>query len=238
MGRPGAARVSIGLSILCLLALLLALVKPQPSASARTNAVPKFYRIKGHPLTPWGDYGDILQHGMTAHLGRVGGLLSLERTGPYMPPITFPGTGDVVLTSAAKALLEGSGLSGFVFQPVNKTRIVELPWHDWDLTTGDPPELPRSGEPEDYILERQPSPRVAREMGDIWELVVPITARIGRPQPVVKSYRELYVERHSWNGADIFRGDGFGAVLVTERAKLWLEEHLGAYTEFEEFNCR
>ena len=54
----------------------------------------------------------------------------------------------------------------------------------------------------------------------------------------MNSYRELYVERNSWNGADVFRGDGFGGVLVTERAKLWLEGHLGAYTEFEEFNCR
>jgi hypothetical protein len=75
-------------------------------------------------------------------------------------------------------------------------------------------------------------------MGDIWELVVPITARIGRPRPIVNSYRELYLEPNTWNGADIFRGDGFGGVLVTERAKLWLEGHLGAYTEFEEFDCR
>ncbi len=47
----------------------------------------KFYRIHSHRLTNWGDYGDILQHGITAHLARVGGRLSLERTGPYMPPV-------------------------------------------------------------------------------------------------------------------------------------------------------
>lgn len=232
-------RTSVALGVLCLLSLLLAFVQFRPSVHWRIDAVhQKFYRIHEHPLMPWGDYGDVLQHSMTAHLPRVGGLLSLERTGPYMPPITFPGVGDVVLTATAKALLEGSGLSGFTFRPVNKTRIVELHWREWDLTADDPPELPESGEPEDYILEREPDSRVEREMGDIWELVVPITARIGRTQPVVRSHGELFVERNSWNGADIFRGDGLGAVLVTERAKLWLEGHLGGYTEFEEIVFR
>jgi hypothetical protein len=198
----------------------------------------KFYRIKEHPLTLWGDYGNILQHGMTVHQARVGGLLSLERTGPYMPPITFPGAGDVVLTSAGRALLEASALNGFTFQPVAKARIVELHWHEWDRTTGDPPEFPESGEPEDYILAREPNADVAREMGDLWELVVPITAIIGRPRPMVMSYRELYIEVNSWNGSDVFRGDGFGAILVTEGAKLWLAEHFGDYMEFDEFDSR
>src|SRR5262249_14925382 len=53
--------------------------------------------------TPWGDYGDILFHGMTAHLDRHDEMLQLERTGPYMPPITFPGIGDIVVTDAFKA---------------------------------------------------------------------------------------------------------------------------------------
>jgi hypothetical protein len=101
--------VSTVLGKVCLLSVLLALMKFNPSVYRKIDAVhPKFYRIEGHPLTPWGDYGNILQHGMTAHLGRVGGLLSLERTGPYMPPITFPGAGDVVLTVGAKA---SSGIS-------------------------------------------------------------------------------------------------------------------------------
>jgi hypothetical protein len=200
--------------------------------------MPKFYRITEHPLTSWGDYGHILQHGMTAHLARVGGLLSLERTGPYMPPITLPGFGDVVLTPAGKALLEASGLSGFTFRPVNKARIVELHWHEWDLTTDDPPEFPESGEPEDYILARQPNAGLAREMGDLSELVVPITAIIGRQRTIVDSFRELYIELNSWNGSDVFRGDGFGSILVTEGAKLWLAEHLGSYIEFDEFDSR
>jgi hypothetical protein len=30
----------------------------------------------------WGDYGDILQHGMASHSAKLGGRLALERTGP------------------------------------------------------------------------------------------------------------------------------------------------------------
>jgi len=199
---------------------------------------PKFYRIESHEMTPWGGYGDILQHGMTGHRERKGGLLCLERTGPYIPPITFPDVGVIVLTSAGRALLETSSLSGFGFQPVHKTGIVDLPWHEWDLTADDPPEYPESGEPVGYILERPSSSRVARQMGDIWELVVPVAAKIGRQSGIVRSFREMYVELDSWNGADIFRGDGYGAVLVTEPAKLWLQEHFEGYVEFQEFNCK
>jgi hypothetical protein len=45
---------------------------------------------------PWGDYGNILVHGMSAHAGRsMDGRIRLERTGPFVPPITFPGIGDI-----------------------------------------------------------------------------------------------------------------------------------------------
>jgi hypothetical protein len=199
---------------------------------------PRFYRIQANRFVPWGDYGSILQHGMTGRLGRVDGLLSLERTGPYMPPITFPGIGDVVLSSGGRALLEYPGWSGFTFQPVHKTRIVNIPWHEWDLTTFDPPVRPASGEPENYILKRRHDTGVAGEMGDIWELVVPRTARIGRESEIVKSWSELYIELNSWNGAEVFRGVGAAGVLVVERVKSFLEEHVGDFVIFEEFSSR
>jgi hypothetical protein len=134
--------------------------------------------------------------------------------------------------------MEASGLTGFEFQPVHKAAIVDLRWEQWDLTTNEPPEYPESGEPEDYILGRRSSAKTAKEIGDIWELVVPATAKIGRPRRIVDSFRELYVELGSWNGADVFRGDGCLAVLTTEPAKLWFEEHLWEYVDFQEFDCR
>lgn len=97
---------------------------------------------------------------------RVGGRLSLERTGPYIPPITLPGIGDIVLTSEARKRLEGSGLAGFGFVPVEKTLIVELHWDAWNLDADAPPEFPDSGEPEDYVLGKRHSATAAEALGE------------------------------------------------------------------------
>jgi hypothetical protein len=68
----------------------------------------------------WGDYAYILQNGMTMHSARMGGKVALERTGPYIPPITFPGL-SMLLTNEAREVLEHSELTGFEFLPVEKS---------------------------------------------------------------------------------------------------------------------
>ncbi|HEY6944729.1 MAG TPA: hypothetical protein VI431_06290 [Candidatus Acidoferrum sp.] len=181
----------------------------------------------------WGDYGDILQHGMTAHLPRADGLLQLERTGPYVPPITLPGIGDVVLTSPARQLLESSELKDFSFRPVRKVLTVELHWEKWDWNADEPEHYPDSGEPEDYILGQPDSPSASAVLGDLWELVVSATAMILRPKPNVGS--DLLLDLRTWNGADLFRSNGFSSVLFSERARDWFTEHWGEYVEFDEF---
>ena len=180
----------------------------------------------------WGDYGHILQHGMSR---RRGGLLALERTGPYISPITFPGIGDVLLTSSARTLLESSGLTGFSFRPVEKALTVELHWENWDLGSEDPPVFPDSGEPEDYLLGQPDSPSASAALGALWELVVPATASILRPKSVVDSYKELLLDLNTWNGADLFRSDGYGSILFSERGRNWFTEHWREYVEFQEF---
>jgi hypothetical protein len=62
------------------------------------------FKIESRSIIPgeWGDYGHILQHGMASHSPRIGGRLALERTGPFIPPVTLPGIGDVVLDSHAR----------------------------------------------------------------------------------------------------------------------------------------
>lgn len=196
-----------------------------------------FFTIRGQSIMPkdWGDYGDILQDGMTAHLPRLDGRLSLERTGPYIPPITLPGIGDIVLTNEARGLLEGSGLSGFSFVPVEKTLIVELHWETWNLNADEPPEFPDSGEPEDYVLGKPHSPTAAEALGNLWEVAIPNTATIIRPQSTMASYKELKLDLSSWNGADLFRSEGYGRALFSKRARDWFTEHWGMYVLFDEF---
>jgi hypothetical protein len=172
---------------------------------------------------------------MSAHLPRLDGKLALERTGPYIPPVTLPGIGDIVLTSEAKKLLETSGLSGFSLATVEKALIVELPWEGWDLDAKEPAEFPDSGEPEGYILGKPHSPRAAAALGELWEVLVPRTLTILRRLSIVSSYKELQIDQSTWNGADLVRGDGYGSILFSERARDWFSEHWGKYVEFDEF---
>jgi hypothetical protein len=64
---------------------------------------------------------------MTAHQERIrDGLLQLERTGPFVPPVTLTGLEDLLVTDAFRSRLEHSPLAGTGFRPVQKTRIVRL----------------------------------------------------------------------------------------------------------------
>ena len=83
---------------------------------------------------PWGDYGHVLTHGLSARLDRQKGLIQLERTGPSIAPITLPNYNDVIVTQGLQLALEQSGLTGFSFQPVIKRHIVDLDWEGWDVT--------------------------------------------------------------------------------------------------------
>ena len=199
--------------------------------------MPTFFKIESRSILPdaWGDYGDILQHGMTAHSSRIDGNLALERTGPYIPPITLPGIGDIILTTEARRLLESSGLTGFAFRPVEKKLIVELHWENWDLNDEQPPEYPESGEPEDYILGKQNNKTASDALGDLWEISVANIATILRPTEIVRSFRELRIDLRSWNGADLIRGSGYGSMLFTDRAQEWFTGRWGEYIQFEPF---
>jgi hypothetical protein len=186
----------------------------------------------------WGDYGEILQHGMASHRPRVGGRLALERTGPYIPPITLPGIGHVILNSQARQLLESSGLTGFSFRPVEKVLTVELRWENWNLTADEPPRFPDSGEPEDYILGQPDSPAASAALGELWEVSVPDTATILCPEGIINSYKELRLDLSTWNGADLFRSDGYSSILFTERACEWFSDKWGKYVDFGEFPAK
>lgn len=199
---------------------------------------PSFFKISAHSIIPgdWGDYGDILQQGMAGRTDGVGGCLELLRTGPYIPPITFPGIFEFVLTSEARALLEHSDLTGCSFRPVEKKLVVELRWENWDLDADEPLEYPESGEPEDYIYGKPHSPEAAAALGDLWEVVFSRTARVMKPD---KPYtfdidKEFLIDTSTWDGSDIFGSKDVDYVYFTERAQNWFFGQFGEYVDFEQ----
>lgn len=175
------------------------------------SAVCKIYKAD----SPWGDYGRLLIHGMSAHLGRKGGEngpIQYERTGPFVPPITFPGIGDIIVTDAMKLAMEAAGFRGISFRTVILAHIVEVPWHTWDIKAEEPKYYPEGGEPEEYILAKEHDPVLARQIGPLWEVVV---------------------QEGSEKDCDMFKIPGSGRTHVSGRARLWFQKYFSRWTSLE-----
>ncbi len=170
---------------------------------------------------PWGDFGKILIHGMTANSPRSNGLLCLERTGPYVPPITFPSVSDIVVTDAFRQALEPQGFTGFEWRPVIKKHIVPFAWEHWDRAALEPEVYPHDGGPEDYVLSGEHSPGMADAMGELWEIALPdITGLQGDRGSINLS---------AYDGQDICRVNRWGRLFVSARFAAWLERHFAQW---------
>lgn len=165
----------------------------------------------------WGDYGDILIHGMAGHLDRnAHGLAQLERTGPFVPPITLPALDVAAVTEDGRRQLDASGLTGFTYRPLTITKVVRLPWHEWDLDADEPAEYPVDGEPEGYLLNGPHDPALAGSVPDMFELVV----------AAYDSDTDIA------DGRDLVRIGPY-MLLVSERAREWLEARWSRWIGFD-----
>jgi len=187
----------------------------------------KFYRLTNKEM-PWGDYGDILLTGMTAHLDRQDGLLQLERTAPFLPPMTISGIDDLLVDDTTKNKIEQSGLKGFEFLPVIKRHISFVDWTTWDLNADDPNFYPDNGEPENYILELPHSQTLADEMENIWEVVCKVNGRFTDSSTFIRGDLDL----------DIMRTENSGWFIISETAKNWIEENISNYIVCADFSLQ
>jgi len=187
-----------------------------------------FYKMEeGGPLAEWGDYGHILISGTADHQnGFRTGQLQLFRTGPFVPPVSFPGVGNIVVTSHFRKILENSGLTGFSFKQVAKKHIVRLEWEKWDPRTENPPFFPVSGEPEDYIDEQPHDPQIAEQLGDLWEICVDEGIDVKREMD------EIYLLSKTWNGNDIFFAKSTLKIYLSEKGKNWFERNASGWVCF------
>ncbi len=169
---------------------------------------------------------------MSRRLGRdPDGVMQLERTGPFVPPITFPTIAEVVVTSALRRALEGSPLSGLSFQEVRIVTAVNVRWEEWDRTQRLPPELPPTGEPEDYVPVGGHDPACAEAIGRLWEIKAP-TCGVGSSRMVAFRKYEYKIDVPRQH-PDFFHASGLGQMLVSETARRWLLDASPDWVMFE-----
>jgi hypothetical protein len=189
----------------------------------------------------WGDYGDVLISGYARRT--VDGVLSLHRTGPFLPPISFPWThakrdvdSAVVVSAELKASLEALNLPGVRFRTARRSRIVPLSWETWDLRAREPAEYPDENEPENYLLNRKHDPRCAARMSTAFELILPdTTVGIDSVEDPANPLRTLYTSARSGKGAlpASRTHPTCGDLVVDDRMRTWLKKHVGNWVRFE-----
>ncbi|MDF1663389.1 MAG: hypothetical protein P1V97_16575, partial [Planctomycetota bacterium] len=115
-----------------------------------------------------GSYGDVLVHGLVNFDPKPGNLI-LERTGPFIPPITHP-LGTLLVNNEAKKKMERCSLfSELNFEQVIIKKMVELHWEDWSLELLDVPIYPAENEPVNYIWKNNHNLHLASKTAPIWK---------------------------------------------------------------------
>lgn len=195
-----------------------------------TIGAPSFFELsKSRVLDHWGDYGSTLCNGML-RTGE-GGEQRLDRTGPFVPPISFPPySGVVVVTSEARQKLEASGMSGVgEFRPLLLGKVVLVDWQKWDTSRKlDGDRLPFNGEPEEYILHNPHDAEAAASIGQLW------TWHPSRIGTVLRDNGVLRVEGIR-NRHDVFRfcDDWSTKIIVNETGRQYVRDVCGDWVSFE-----
>ena len=84
-----------------------------------------FFLKESKAFEKWGDYGSILLNGLACDVDAE--QTRLKRTGPFVPPFSFPFYGGVVVTDSVKGTLETSDLKGVGdFRPVILEKAVSV----------------------------------------------------------------------------------------------------------------
>jgi len=186
----------------------------------------------------WGDLGAILQSGM-ARREASSGPLKLERTGPFLPPLSTPWFGPegsrVVVSDVLRCHLEGAGFAGLRFCAVAYSRVVRLNWHAWDLSAEEPAEYPKWGEPGSYIEDQAHDLVATAAMPAAWELLGPIFPLLLER---LESPDGGYLDQFQTKGATVAHPHLFlsrptyGELVVDETGRELLTRHAGEWVRF------
>ena len=168
--------------------------------------------------------------------------MKLRRTGPFLPPISFPwgpsGT-RVVVSDDVRKRIESEGFEGISFREVVKEKIVRLDWHLWDLAAGKPQWYPENGEPQEY-LDGPHEPKTAGRMPNAWELLPPVVGV--RYEEIEESQHEepplqAVLERRD-NPAWFRTRSEFGDMVLAVEPRRFLQNLVGEWVTFEPLRWR
>lgn len=184
----------------------------------KTLERPKVWRLEPppHARSHWRGYAEVLLHGLTAWRAGDHVALHLERTGPYVPALTFPGDADIVVTDALRAVL-AARVRELRFREVVKSHVVRLDWHLWDVAGLEPRFVPPSLDPVDYIVGAPHDEELAAEMGPLFEVVADVDPEVEAEDGAF--HYEDYIGQPLVR-ADLHRGANF----VSEEFRAALEE--------------
>ena len=194
---------------------------PDPTAPLWSETL---YRMERAPA-PWGRYGEILLHGLTEDRDDDTDPLPLLRAGPLVPPLSQP-FGGIVVTLRFRQELLASKLTGFSFAPVHVVRLTRVPWQAWDQTAELPAVMPFRDDPENYVLAGDDDSELRAEVGRLFELRVDREVEVDRRDGV-------RVVESTWDQSDFVRAQGTRWILVSERARDWLEDVVAEWVRFE-----
>ena len=184
-----------------------------------------------HPLhpphkIPWGDYGAVLFNGSLSRVADSTQQFGLIRTGPYVPPITFPDHGaETLVTQDVRAKLESSGLRGLTFIPAAYDRVIRSDWHrrarvPRALRVLTPLRLPEGGEPES-LLEGEHASDIAVRMPPLY---------VARGHLVERGDVSTFPTDSDFVSVNL--GYRQFPLYASDRARDWLLRHMGASLAF------
>ena len=186
---------------------------------------------------PWGGFGSVLISGfLWGHFGPH--QKHIVRTGPFVPPVTFP-SGHCVVTDAVRLELEASPLVGLQFVETFTKKVVASDWPSWDrsaeLDYSKFPEDIDVFQPEDLILVPRHRPTLASQMPRLWFV---------KGTPTILDWHEEGdgTSWVSWSGSDLDAADifliGDSLTMVNARAKTWFEQRYSEWVSFDELQVR
>lgn len=182
------------------------------------------------PAVFWGDCGRILASGLTRRGRDSQGRLILERSGPFVPPISFPSKG-VIATGEFKLAFQ-QRFRGCSFLPVVKHHTPVVHWEGLDRSGVVPEQF--LGAVEGHILDQPHSEVASKQIGELWELQLPEGGVTTSVRDRATRKWNVTFDPKSWTGSDLFMSATQRILIATSAGASWLKSFAGDWLTIAE----